>query len=46
MENFIYVEGYKSTLTLKETEIAIKDIRERFESLLSKNLDLVEKKYQ
>ena len=40
MENFIYVEGYKSALTLKETEIAIKDIRERFESLLSKNLDL------
>lgn len=40
MENYIYVEGYKSILSLKETEIAIKDIRERFEKLLSINLNL------
>lgn len=40
MEKYTYIEGYKPTLTLKENEVAIKDIREKFEKELAKELDL------
>lgn len=40
MEKVIYKEGYKSKLSLKENELAIKDIREKFEKLLETNLNL------
>lgn len=36
----IYVESYKSILNLEETEIAIKFVKDTFESLLQKHLNL------
>jgi len=36
----IVPEGYKSPLTLRETEVAIKQVKDFFESTLSKNLNL------
>ena len=41
MEKYIYKEGYKSKLSLKENEIAIKEIRHKFQSLLEKELHLL-----
>ncbi len=41
MEINRYKEGYKSNLNLKENEIAIKKIREYFESHLAKKLNLL-----
>lgn len=40
MEHFIYKESYKSNLTLKENEIAIKDIKDTFEDYFAKELNL------
>ncbi|MBM7870812.1 aspartate--ammonia ligase [Clostridium pascui] len=40
-ERLIIPEGYKSTLNLKETEIAIKKIKDFFERSLSERLNLI-----
>ncbi|HKM21860.1 MAG TPA: aspartate--ammonia ligase [Lachnospiraceae bacterium] len=40
MTNIIIPEGYKSTGTIKETEIAIKDVKDYFERALAKELNL------
>lgn len=39
--NFVVPEGYKPQLNVKETEIAIKDVKDFFERELAKQLDLV-----
>ncbi|NLO08628.1 MAG: aspartate--ammonia ligase [Clostridiales bacterium] len=39
--NFVVPEGYKPQLNIKETEIAIKDVKDFFERELAKQLDLV-----
>ncbi len=41
MEKLKYVEGYKSALSLKENELAIKDIRSKFQELLETRLNLL-----
>lgn len=41
MENLRFKEDYKPLLNVKETEIAIKDIRNKFQSLLEKDLSLI-----
>ena len=40
MKNIVIPEGYKSTGTIKETEIAIKDVKDYFERALAKELNL------
>lgn len=40
MENFYIPEGYKSALDLHETQIAIKKVKDHFQSSLSKQLNL------
>lgn len=40
MTNIIIPEGYKSTGTIKETEVAIKDVKDYFERALAKELNL------
>lgn len=40
MEHFTYKAEYKSRLSLKENEIAIKDVRDTFENLISNELKL------
>ena len=41
MEVYKYIEGYKSKLSLKENELAIRDIRHYFQVLLENNLHLI-----
>lgn len=41
MEKYRYVSGYKSTLSLKDNELAIRDIRHYFQKLLEKKLHLI-----
>lgn len=38
---FVIPEGYKSQLSVKDTEIAIKDVKDFFERELAKQLDLI-----
>lgn len=40
MEHIRYKEGYKSTLSIKENEIAIKEVRRYFENTLAEELNL------
>lgn len=40
MKNIMIPEGYKSNGTIKETEIAIKDVKDYFERALAKELNL------
>ena len=40
MENIIIPEGYQCNETIKETEIAIKDVKDYFERALAKELNL------
>jgi len=40
METYKYIEGYKSNLSIKENEIAIRDIRHKFQKLIEKKLHL------
>ena len=40
-ESLIIPRGYKSYLSIKETEIAIKTIKDFFETRLAKELDLI-----
>lgn len=40
MEHFIIPEGYHSPLTIRETEVAIKEIKDHFERALAKSLHL------
>ena len=41
MEKLKYIEGYKSSLSIKENEEAIKDIRTKFQELLELKLNLL-----
>ena len=41
MEKLKYIEGYKSSLSIKENEEAIKDIRSKFQDLLEARLSLL-----
>ncbi len=41
MENFYIPEGYKSQLTLHETQVAIKEVKDFFQSLLVERLNLL-----
>lgn len=40
MEHLIIPEGYTSPLTIRETEVAIKEVKDHFERALAKNLHL------
>ena len=40
MEQFILPEGYHSPLTIRETEVAIKEVKDHFERALAKSLHL------
>ena len=40
MEHLIIPEGYRSPLTIRETEVAIKEIKDHFERALAKSLHL------
>lgn len=40
MEHFIIPEGYRSPLTIRETEVAIKEVKDHFERSLAKSLHL------
>ena len=40
MAEIIMPEGYFSPLTIRETEVAIKEIKDHFQSSLAKNLHL------
>ena len=39
MGEFITPEGYESPLTIRETEVAIKEIKDHFERALAKSLN-------
>ena len=40
MENLKIPEGYSSPLTIRETEVAIKEVKDHFERALAKSLHL------
>ena len=40
MEHLLIPEGYQSPLTIRETEVAIKEIKDHFERALAKSLHL------
>ena len=40
MEHLIIPEGYRAPLTIRETEVAIKEIKDHFERALAKSLHL------
>ena len=40
MENLMIPEGYRPPLSIRETEVAIKEVKDHFERSLAKNLHL------
>ena len=40
MENLMIPEGYRPPLFIRETEVAIKEVKDHFERSLAKNLHL------
>ena len=40
MEHLVIPDGYRSPLTIRETEVAIKEVKDHFERALAKSLHL------